>query len=167
MGALVAMFDAMNQGLSAATFEWQTDPSRVDTVSMYVRRFLARFDYIFTLNPVLLLESHYLGIGIYSSPQIKFDGTQKPGLKPMLGVGSVERWTPNHAKLKIEPRQQPYIKLHGLAPTRRGQRRSLAGQARSLAGVRAPGWPNPATEQARKPLHGAVCRSAPPISLSK
>jgi len=66
MGALVAMFDAMNQGLSAATFEWQTDPSRVDTVSMYVRRFLARFDYIFTLNPVLLLESHYLGIGIYT-----------------------------------------------------------------------------------------------------
>ena len=113
MGALVAMFDAMNKGLSAATFEWQTDPSHVDTVSMYVRRFLARFDYIFTLNQDLLLESHYLGIGISSSPQIKFDGTQRPGLKPMLSIGSVERWTPDHTKLKIEPRQQPYIKLHG------------------------------------------------------
>ena len=156
MGALVAMFDEMNRGLSRATFEWQNE------TSMMVRPFLACFDYVFTLNQDLLLERHYLNHG----PSGKFDRLQMPGLKP-VAPGRDAKWTPDHTKLKIEPRQQPYIKLHGLAPTRRGQRRSLAGQARSLAGVRAPGWPNPATEQARKPLHGAVCRSAPPISLSK
>jgi hypothetical protein len=43
-GALVAMFDEMNEGLTQATFEWQT------SVSMMVRPFLTSFKYIFTLN---------------------------------------------------------------------------------------------------------------------
>jgi hypothetical protein len=113
MAALVAMFDEMNRGLSGADFEWQKD------TSMQVRPFLARFHYIFTLNQDLLLEAHYLSNGIDLSPQRKFDGVQRPGMKPMLGVGPVARWTPDYAKLTserrptIEHRQQPYIKLHG------------------------------------------------------
>jgi hypothetical protein len=51
MGALVAMFDEMNRGLSRATFEWQNE------TSMMVRPFLACFDYVFTLNQDLLLET--------------------------------------------------------------------------------------------------------------
>ena len=112
MAGLVAMFDVMNQGLSAAKFESQTDPSQTDA-SMYVRRFLARFHYIFTLNQDLLLESHYLKNGIDLSPQRQFDGVQRPGMKPLFGVGPVESWTPDLTRLRIEPRQQPYIKLHG------------------------------------------------------
>jgi hypothetical protein len=53
LAALVAMFHEMNQGLSRAAFEWQTD------ATMGMRSFLTRFDYIFTLNQDLLLECHY------------------------------------------------------------------------------------------------------------
>jgi hypothetical protein len=102
MGALVAMFDEMNRGLSRATFEWQNE------TSMMVRPFLACFDYVFTLNQDLLLERHYLNHG----PSGKFDRLQMPGLKP-VAPGKDAKWTPDHTKLKIEPRQQPYIKLHG------------------------------------------------------
>src|SRR5579862_9548790 len=44
MDALVAMFNEMNQGLAAAQFEPQ------NAVAFMVGTFLARFDYIFTLN---------------------------------------------------------------------------------------------------------------------
>ena len=100
MGALVAMFDAMNQGLVVTRF------------TGYVELFLARFDYIFTLNQDTLVESYYSRI--YVSPQ----SAQRPGLKYMpgqkiLGPGSVVMYTPDHTNLKIDPRKQPYIKLHG------------------------------------------------------
>jgi hypothetical protein len=109
MDALVSMFGEMNQGLSRADFQWQT-----------VRPFLARFHCIFTLNQDLLLETHYLRNGIDLSPQRKFDGVQRPGIRPLNPMPQTspvaakdERWTPDLTKLKIEPRQQPYIKLHG------------------------------------------------------
>ena len=109
MAALVVMFNEMNASLSRADFEWQND------LSMKVSSFLARFNYIFTLNQDLLLECHYLGNPLpYDA---RFDGVQTPGLKPRPSPHRVERkdqkWTPDLTKLKIEPRQQPYIKLHG------------------------------------------------------
>jgi hypothetical protein len=97
------MFDEMNQGLSRAIFEGQND------VSMMVRPFLTSFDYIFTLNQDLLLEHHYLN---NRSPSGKFAGFHRPGLKPVAAAKDA-KWTPDHTKLKIEPHQQPYIKLHG------------------------------------------------------
>jgi hypothetical protein len=69
--ALVAMFNEMNQGLSGIKYEWQV-----------VATFLARFDFIFTLNQDLLLECHYLERGIDLGRQRKFDGVRMPGVKP-------------------------------------------------------------------------------------
>ena len=103
MAGLVAMFDAMNQGLSRAIFEGQND------VSMMVRPFLTSFDYIFTLNQDLLLEQHYLN---NRSPSGKFAGFHRPGLKPVAAAKDA-KWIPDHTKLRIEPSQQPYVKLHG------------------------------------------------------
>ena len=120
MGALVAMFDEMNRGLSRATFEWQNE------TSMMVRPFLACFDYVFTLNQDLLLERHYLNHG----PSGKFDRLQMPGLKP-VAPGKDAKWTPDHTKLKIEPRQQrlhrPRVKWCGArgASRRKGRSRLL------------------------------------------
>ena len=82
-----------------------------------VGSFLPRFNYIFTLNQDLLLECHYLVQGRSFG---RFDTALMPGLKPRNPSSrSVEpkdaKWTPDPdlTKLKIEPRQQPYIKLHG------------------------------------------------------
>jgi hypothetical protein len=104
MMALVAMFNAMNLGLLAVDYDWHV-----------LATFLARFDLIFTLNQDLLLECHYLGRG-----QRKFDAVRMPGLKevnPQPYIGPVSalhtKWTPQAGKLEIEPRVQPYIKLHG------------------------------------------------------
>jgi SIR2-like domain len=109
--ALEAMFTEMNQSLSRQTFEWQNNPS------MLVRPFLARFDYIFTLNQDLLLECHYLNDG---SDRGKFHGVQIPGMKPLDSLPRISpiavkdaRWMPETGHFKIEPRLQPYIKLHG------------------------------------------------------
>jgi hypothetical protein len=115
MGGLVAMFDAMNQGLKATKFEWgPAGPTQADRLPMLVGQFLMLFDYIFTLNQDMLLESYYSMI--YLSPR----SVQRPGLKyaprhqqKMLGPGSVVMYTPDHTNLKIDLRKQPYIKLHG------------------------------------------------------
>ena len=115
MGALVAMFDEMNRELDVLPSNGKVQHGRS------CDRFLAGFDYVFTLNQDMLMESYYSGI--YVSPQ----SVQRPGLKYMPGQkmpdpGSVAPlfdrsagliYTPDHTNLKIDPRKQPYIKLHG------------------------------------------------------
>jgi SIR2-like domain len=107
--ALVAMFNEMNAGLSRSSFEWQNESRWM------VGTFLTRFDYIFTLNQDILLECHYL---VQGRPYGRFDSAHTPGLKlrnpSSFSVQPKDaKWTPDLTKLKIEPRQQPYIKLHG------------------------------------------------------
>lgn len=133
MAALVAMFDEMNQGLSQVSFEWGNSVSRT------VRQFLMCFDYIFSLNQDLLLERHYLSDGIDLSPKRKFDNIQRPGMKPVAAKDA--KWTPDHTKLKVEPRRQPYIKLHGSSGPKWNDPTGPPRRTSSAIRQGAPHWP--------------------------
>jgi len=110
------MFNEMNEGLATARFETQ------NAVQFLVGTFLARFDYIFTLNQDLLLEHHYLNGNIGLQEHRKFSGWQMPGLKPVHPTASAYDPAGRHvpvmmpddpSNFRISPGQQPYIKLHG------------------------------------------------------
>src|SRR5579862_8977603 len=84
-----------------------------------VGTFLARFDYIFTLNQDLLLEHHYLNGDVGRG---KFSGWQMPGLKPLNpttpAYDPARRQAPmmtpdDQSTFRVSPGRQPYIKLHG------------------------------------------------------
>jgi len=115
LAALVAMFNEMNQGLATAQFEPQ------NVTAYLVGTYLARFDYIFTLNQDLLLEHHYLNGNIGLQLPRKFSGWQMPGLKPLNPTAAaydpagrhVPMMTPDDPPFRISAGQQPYIKLHG------------------------------------------------------
>jgi hypothetical protein len=123
MSSLVAMFNEMNQGLASASFELQ------NATAYSVATFLARFDYIFTLNQDLLLEYHYLNGNVGLQSPRKFNSWQIPGLRPLHSTPHVydpnlarsEMRTPDPANFKIVPGQQPYFKLHGSSNWVRGE----------------------------------------------
>jgi hypothetical protein len=109
--AINGMFILMNNGL--ASFDDQH----------LTRRFLARFDAIFTLNQDTLLERQYLP---YLDQTIahRWTGASIPGMKPEgpadMFAGSfddgsrgwAQRWVPD-STFKPDARFQPYVKLHG------------------------------------------------------
>jgi hypothetical protein len=109
VSALAGMFNAMAQSFMRRQFELNID-SRYSICS-----FLERFDAIFTLNQDTLLEYHYLhavvGRGRWSAARV-------PGVKP-LNVGQqtglpfdrVALMQPD--EFSLDPRIQPYFKLHG------------------------------------------------------
>ena len=115
-GAVGRMFDDMNRAfLSRIDLEFRRDlgPDRL------VRRFLGRFDAIFTLNQDLLLEQFYLSDKMAQS-------TVGPYLPGMLRVTPPEPlysdsfaradWHPKPEKeFSLARRGQPYFKLHGSA----------------------------------------------------
>ena len=111
------MFGDMNESFSRIVdFEFQTDKEH------HVRPFLAKFDAIFTLNQDLLLEHHSLNPQNYNISLLlprRWNNCYIPGMKRHAAVGSgidppnPEFWTPDEGGLELNPRSQPYFKLHG------------------------------------------------------
>jgi hypothetical protein len=112
-GAVLGIFNGMNNTMLREHFEFDND------VAYSVRAFLERFDAIFTLNQDALLEALYI-------PNIvagKWSGVQMPGTKsfgppPHVYGGIHDRIAPRTSDMdnyRIEPRLQPYFKLHGSA----------------------------------------------------
>ncbi|NPT61161.1 hypothetical protein GNZ13_43150 [Paraburkholderia sp. 5N] len=77
-----------------------------------VRKFLSRFDAIFTLNQDLLLEYQYLQ---------RWDGVELPGMRLSSNAGSgpcgipwTDQWVPaSENEFRVTANRQPCFKLHG------------------------------------------------------
>jgi hypothetical protein len=112
-GAIIGLFNGMNNSYLAGHFEFQNE------VRYMVRPFLERFDALFTLNQDGLLEIHYFQ-GFVGG---RWDSCDLPGTKnfgpPPHIQGSIydkiAKRTPDLPNLRLYPRRQPYIKLHGSA----------------------------------------------------
>lgn len=110
--AVVGIFNSMNNYfLYLPQFEFQNE------VRYMVRGFLERFDVIFTLNQDGLLEAQYFpGFvgGRWSGYCLP--GTRPSGPPPHVQGTREERIAvrmPDADNSRLEPRMQPYIKLHG------------------------------------------------------
>lgn len=109
--ALKNAFDQMNAAFRA-TPDWNFS----NDVEFLVSGFLTRFDAIFTLNQDALLETQYL----FNSPELLSDGRINgcvlPGMKRTSLLDPFDRagsWVPDGTEPTLQPKMQPYIKLHG------------------------------------------------------
>ena len=111
--AIIGLFNGMNNGYLYGQFEFQNETRYM------VRPFLQRFDALFTLNQDGLLEAHYFqGFvgGRWNSCDLP--GTRHFGPPPHIQGGvhdKIGKRTPDLDNLRLDPRLQPYIKLHGSA----------------------------------------------------
>jgi len=135
--AVVGIFNGMNNHfLHLNWLEFQNE------VRYMVRAFLERFDAIFTLNQDGLLEAQYFD-GFVGG---RWNGVHLPGTRPVGGQPHIQgmreqklaKRMPDLANVRLEPRMQPYIKLHGSAnwviDERSGRLLILGGQkAASIA----------------------------------
>lgn len=107
--ALVGMFVAMRKAYAGEPLE----PD--DRNALWVMRFLAQFDAIFTLNQDTLLEDYYAGNVRWNE---KWSGSYLPYMEPLYSEAKIARrigdtlMTPA-IHLAPSPELQPYYKLHG------------------------------------------------------
>lgn len=111
------MFVDMNSAfLTVSSCEFQNFKGRM------VKPFLARFDAIFTLNQDVFIEHHYKdNYDIALDDGRRWNGVQLPGMdripspEPLYSNSWARAtWVPiPDAEYRIEPRSQPYFKLHG------------------------------------------------------
>jgi hypothetical protein len=115
--AVRGVFKEMNEAFFRRT-DFESHNNREGTI----RGFLTRFDAIFTLNQDLLLEHHYHDtFDISLERPAHWNGLQIPGMQrlpvdqPMFDKSWARaQWQPlPDSEFRIEPRSQPYIKLHG------------------------------------------------------
>jgi SIR2-like domain len=109
VSALVGMFNVMAQSFMRRQFEINID-------SKYsIHSFLERFDAIFTLNQDTLLEYHYLhtvvGRGRWSAARVPGIKLLNPGQQTGLPLDRIALMQPD--EFNLDPRIQPYFKLHG------------------------------------------------------
>jgi hypothetical protein len=107
--AVTALFSRMNAALAGTTFEFEND------LAYSIKKFLEKFDAIFTLNQDLLLEIHY-------HPNVvstKWSGVAIPGMQGGYEAGlsgpadpSKLTWRPT-GDVTVRGKLQPYFKLHG------------------------------------------------------
>jgi SIR2-like protein len=109
--AVVGIFNSMNNQFLRLHFEFQNE------VRYMVRVFLERFDAIFTLNQDCLLEAQYFhGFVGGRWNGVDLPGTRQSGPPPHVQGTREERIavrTSDVANYRIQPRIQPYFKLHG------------------------------------------------------
>jgi SIR2-like domain len=111
--ALSKMFEAMDRGYRERLFEFQNNRETL------VRTFLTKFDAIFTLNQDYLLERHYLNGNVMLGSEGKWQGWQIPGMVRIHSPNATPfdsaqtKWKPDQTRFLVEPRYQPYFKLHG------------------------------------------------------
>src|SRR5207249_4100418 len=112
---LEGMFHTMAIGFAAAEFEPGQNPSKLGPQPYPIRDFLCRFDVIFTLNQVTLLEQRYAPSGLLEGSQGKWFGFESPGLTDVLVNGQKFQtpglFKPAAAPFKLKDRHQPYYKL--------------------------------------------------------
>src|SRR5262249_19134564 len=108
--AVSALFARLNKTFINKQFEFSND------LDLSVKRFLARFDAIFSLNQDLLLEIHYVPTLI---PQGKWSAVVLPGMTqvpPAAHAGMFDstmcRWVPS-SNVTAGAGVQPFYKLHG------------------------------------------------------
>jgi len=107
--AVTALFSRMNAALAGTTFEFEND------LAYSIKKFLEKFDAIFTLNQDLLLEIHY-------HPNVvstKWSGVAIPGMQGGYEAGlsgptdpTKLTWRPT-GDVAVRGKLQPYFKLHG------------------------------------------------------
>jgi hypothetical protein len=110
-GALSDVFTQMNEQFARCQFEFSAD------LAHSIRKFLVRFDAIFTLNQDLLLEIHYNNQNALLWYGTNRQGCELPGLQeisdqspPPSRVRST--WHPQEP-FQLNANRQPYFKLHG------------------------------------------------------
>lgn len=115
--AVTALFSRMNAALATTTFEFDND------LAYSIKKFLERFDAIFTLNQDLLLETHYLP----NLVSTRWSGVAIPGMKASYPPGwsgpadpTKLTWEPT-GDVSLHGKLQPYFKLHGSSNWRDGQ----------------------------------------------
>jgi hypothetical protein len=108
--AVSGLFQRLNKTFINKEFEFSND------LVCSVKRFLARFDSIFSLNQDLLLEIHYVQT---FAPQGKWSSVVQPGVQwvsPTEHPGSYDltmcKWVPNPDVVASQG-CQPFYKLHG------------------------------------------------------
>ncbi|HEX2652241.1 MAG TPA: SIR2 family protein [Xanthobacteraceae bacterium] len=109
--AVTTVFMRLNRTFLNKEFEFKND------LQFSMKRFLAQFDAIFTLNQDLLLEIHYMQTFI---GQGKWTGVMLPGMtpsppRPTAGPVDITTWTwrPSSDVQFGGPGFQPLYKLHG------------------------------------------------------
>lgn len=107
--AVTALFSRMNAALAGTTFEFD------NTIAYSIKKFLERFDAIFTLNQDLLLETHYHP----NFMSTKWSGVVIPGMQGSYDAGhsglddpTKLTWRPT-GDASVPGKMQPYFKLHG------------------------------------------------------
>ncbi len=112
--AVVGTFNRMNAAFAErGGIEFSND------VKFSIRNFLARFDYIFSLNQDLLLELHY-DPALHGRAHKQWNGLQYPGMQPprefFQGMPLAQKldavWRPT-GRFQIDNGLQPMFKLHG------------------------------------------------------
>jgi hypothetical protein len=131
------LFARLNRTFLTKQFEFNSD------IVFSMKRFLSRFDAIFSLNQDLLLEIHYMQTFIQ---QGKWSGVILPGMQPSApapGTGpfdfTMTTWRPG-ADFTVPPNFQPLFKLHGSSnwKTELGEPVLIMGGAKSGAIQRFP-----------------------------
>jgi SIR2-like domain len=114
---IVEVFRDMNRHLATKDFSFSKDVS--------MPAFLARFDAIFTLNQDLLIEAQYenpMRANLSLSPTRRWSGVVLPGIENAASGTSGAFYDPliierrpvaSPRTTAIDPRYQPYFKLHG------------------------------------------------------
>ncbi len=134
--AISDLFARLNKTFLTQAFEFNND------LHFSVKRFLARFDAIFSLNQDLLLEIHYIQT---FGQQGKWSGVTLPGMQwapPPGHVGPVDltmaTWTPTPNP--THNLFQPLYKLHGSSNwrTEAGEQLLIMGNAKTGAIQRFP-----------------------------
>jgi hypothetical protein len=135
--SVVELFARLNKTYLNREFEFRNE------VEFSVKRFLARFDAIFSLNQDLLLEIHYQQTFI---AQGKWNGVVIPGMRwepPAGNSGPVDltmcRWRPS-TDASVSTGFQPFYKLHGSSNwfTDSGEPVLIMGSAKTAAIRRQP-----------------------------
>lgn len=126
--ALENMFRDMNTAFHNLTdFDFQNDRD------FSVRRFLTRFDAIFTLNQDLLMEYQYLNNSVQLVSNGKWNDGQIPGMRKVShyyadagGRRPVTEWVAESSNnLRVDEGNQPYFKLHGSSEWRDSANRDM------------------------------------------
>lgn len=130
--AVTELFARLNKTFINKQFEFNND------LEFSVKRFLARFDAIFSLNQDLLLEFHYVHT---FSPQDEWRGIVQPGMQYVRPAGhlgpldlTICKWLPN-SNVVVGEGFQPFYKLHGSSnwQTEAGEALLIMGNAKTGA----------------------------------
>jgi hypothetical protein len=113
LSILAGMFNKMRNAYTGMGFHFEWTTNRV----LQVHTFLQRFDAIFTLNQDTLLEHHYLTQFLPSRPDNRWPDWDMPGLIHTRGPSGIKNATApktiDGSAFALQPRSQPYLKLHG------------------------------------------------------